>query len=281
MEVSHVCRSFIEQASARRWPDAVVTFNGLDMYEMLRAAKALDAADIADFRTAFAPLWNSVNGPRIEYALETVQSRRLQTPPPDLPADQVQVATRFVALPTSILVEQIPLGRIHGFNSGIRAADNALMQRLFGLPRSSFSNHCQDPDNASFVRRLTAGPVAVGPLRVRGLTAAVDSLRSILATVQTSQRLVYRALGTQGMLCARFVRGSTTLISNHSWGSAIDLTIDGVTDTRGDKKVLFGAHLLAPIFNAQGWFWGAGFTTEDAMHFEGGSDLVTRWASVR
>jgi D-alanyl-D-alanine dipeptidase len=102
-----------------------------------------------------------------------------------------------------------------------------------------------------------------------------------MMNIQTNQRLVYRVLGTEGMLCARFVRGSTTHISNHSWGSAIDLTIDGVLDARGDKKVLFGCHLLAPIFNAQGWFWGAGFPKEDAMHFEGGSDLVTRWAAAR
>ena len=79
------------------------------------------------------------------------------------------------------------------------------------------------------------------------------------------------------MLCARYVRGSQTNISNHSWGTAIDLTIEGQLDPRGNNQVQFGLQLIAPIFNAQGWFWGAGFTTEDGMHFEAGQALAGGW----
>jgi hypothetical protein len=53
--------------------------------------------------------------------------------------------------------------------------------------------------------------------------------------------------------------------------TAIDLTIDGMLDPRG------ALHLIANNFNAAGWFWGAGFTTEDAQHFEAGSALVQTW----
>lgn len=59
---------------------------------------------------------------------------------------------------------------------------------------------------------------------------------------------------------------SATAISNHSWGTAIDLTLDGVLDTYGDDKVHYGL-TLASIFNRHGWFCGAAFRTEDAMHF--------------
>jgi D-alanyl-D-alanine dipeptidase len=52
------------------------------------------------------------------------------------------------------------------------------------------------------------------------------------------------------MLCARFVRGSTTTISNHSWGTAIDLTLDGVLDRRGDGRVQVGLTRIAPIFKS-------------------------------
>jgi murein L,D-transpeptidase YcbB/YkuD len=38
--------------------------------------------------------------------------------------------------------------------------------------------------------------------------------------------------------------------------------------------------LIAPIFNKHGWFWGAGFRTEDAMHFECGLDLVHKFVGV-
>jgi hypothetical protein len=78
------------------------------------------------------------------------------------------------------------------------------------------------------------------------------------------------------MLCARFVRGSTTAISNHAWGTAIDLTLDGVLDRRGDGRVQVGLTRIAPIFNRHSWFWGAGFRTEDAMHFEGSDELIRR-----
>jgi hypothetical protein len=117
----------------------------------------------------------------------------------------------------------------------------------------------------------------VGPFRVTGLDSAVTSLSTIMGSIASDQRLVYRVLGTAGMHCARYVRGSTTNISNHSWGTAIDLTIDGILDPRGDNQVQFGLHLISGIFNANGWFWGAGFTTEDAQHFEAGSALVQTW----
>ena len=81
-------------------------------------------------------------------------------------------------------------------------------------------------------------------------------------------------LGTAGMLCCRLVRGSATAISNHSWGTAIDLTLDGVLDVYGDDKVQYGLTLIAPIFNRHGWYWGAAFRTEDGMHFEGSKALV-------
>jgi D-alanyl-D-alanine dipeptidase len=68
---------------------------------------------------------------------------------------------------------------------------------------------------------------SVGPFQVIGLDSAITSLTTIMTTISFDQRLVYRVLRTAGMHCARYVRGSTTNISNHSWGTAIDLTIDG------------------------------------------------------
>jgi Putative peptidoglycan binding domain/D-alanyl-D-alanine carboxypeptidase len=79
------------------------------------------------------------------------------------------------------------------------------------------------------------------------------------------------------MLCARFVRGSTSALSNHSWGTAIDLTLDGHLDQRGDARVQVGLARIAPIFNRHGWFWGAGFRIEDAMHFEASDELIRKW----
>lgn len=78
------------------------------------------------------------------------------------------------------------------------------------------------------------------------------------------------------MLCCRKQRGSNK-ISSHSWGTAIDLKLDGKLDVRGNRKVHYGLSLIAPIFNRHGWFWGAAFRTEDAMHFEVGKAKLDQW----
>ncbi|HVZ37470.1 MAG TPA: M15 family metallopeptidase, partial [Polyangiaceae bacterium] len=277
VEVSVVCRSFIDCANRRDWRNAVFNLNGLDMYEMLRALKALDAADITNLRTALTGLGGAVNGPRIEYALSVVVNRAVPaSAPSDVAATgQVTDARTFVARPRSILVEPIPKARISGYNVGLSSASNATMQAQFGAPRTSYSQRCQPVTNSALASRIVTQ--SVGPFRVTGLDSAVSSLATIMTAIAFAQRLVYRVLGTAGMHCARYVRGSTSNISNHSWGTAIDLTIDGSLDPRGDGQVQFGLHLIAGIFNANGWFWGAGFTTEDGQHFEAGSALVQTW----
>jgi hypothetical protein len=103
------------------------------------------------------------------------------------------------------------------------------------------------------------------------------SLREVMAEISQREPEGFEALGTAGMLCARRVRGSTSSISNHSWGTAIDLELNGRLDRRGDGRVMIGLARIAPIFNRHGWFWGAGFRTEDAMHFEVSDQKIRQW----
>jgi hypothetical protein len=153
-------------------------------------------------------------------------------------------------------------------NNGLNAARQLTMKSLLGSPRGSFSRDCQPVTNAT-LKRLTV-TADVGPFRVTGLSPAVESLKQVLMQIHEEQREVFGGLGTAGMLCARLVRGSASSISNHSWGTAIDLTLNGILDARGDRArtTQRGLALIAPIFNRNGWYWGAGFPVEDAMHFE-------------
>ena len=64
----------------------------------------------------------------------------------------------------------------------------------------------------------------VGPFRARGLAPAVEALTTIFAEIEQPQSEVSAGLGTAGYACARLVRGSTTAISNHSSGTAIEVT---------------------------------------------------------
>jgi hypothetical protein len=277
MEVSTVCRNFIDGANRQDWRAAVLNLNGLNMYEMLRSLKALDATDIASLRTALTALGGAVFGARIDYALAVVGTNTLPaTAPGDLESTgQVAEARTFISKPTSILVEKISKTLLTGHNTTATSTSNATMQARFGAPRTTYSQNCQPVTNTTLARRMVTRNV--GPFAVTGLDSAVTSLASIMTTISTDQRLVYRVLGSAGMQCARYVRGSTTNISNHSWGTAIDLTIDGILDTRGDNQLQFGLHLISTIFNQNGWYWGVGFPTEDAMHFEAGTALVQSW----
>jgi hypothetical protein len=172
------------------------------------------------------------------------------------------VLTRLIGVPTNI-------------NVGINAARQATMLALLGNPRSTYDDVCREVTNPKLKALMVLA--SVGPFRVQGLKPAVESLKTIFEEIRVLQPDVHEALGTQGMLCARLVRGSSQSISNHSWGSAIDLTLNGVLDPRGDDLVQEGLSRIFPIFNKHGWFWGAGFRTEDAMHFEVGDDLIRRW----
>lgn len=161
-------------------------------------------------------------------------------------------------------------------NGDLRGARNITMQTLIGLPRSTFSKDCQDPTSADFISLLTFEDV--GPFRVRGLRPAVESLRQIFADIRSEDSILYDRLGNAGMLCCRWVRGSTSVMSNHCWGTAIDLTIDGQLDPLGDNKVQRGLLQLYKHFNRHGWFWGVAFGREDGMHFEVSDQLIRRWA---
>ncbi|MFN6128114.1 MAG: M15 family metallopeptidase [Planctomycetota bacterium] len=187
------------------------------------------------------------------------------TAPPSPPSDSTQNLTMRVPRPAR-----------ESINSGLVAVSPAFMVQQLGQPRESYSTNCQPMTNAILQRHIVTA--SVGPFRVTGLAPAVASLRAALAQVQREQPAVYAALGTAGMLCCRYVRGSTTAISNHSWGTAVDFTLNGVLDRRGDNQVQVGLTLIASIMNQHGWYWGVAFRTEDAMHFEASRSLISQWA---
>jgi hypothetical protein len=162
-------------------------------------------------------------------------------------------------------------------NGTLQGARNRTMLELLGNPRGSYTQDCQSPTNPRLSALIASRNV--GPFVVRGLKPAVDTLEQILAAVKDNEPDVHSRLSHVGMLCCRLVRGSTSAISNHSWGTAIDLTIDGVLDQRGNKRAQKGLLQIYKHFNACGFFWGVAFPTEDAMHFEASDQLMRKWAA--
>jgi hypothetical protein len=124
----------------------------------------------------------------------------------------------------------------------------------------------------------------VGPFAVTGIKPAVEALTRIFTKVQAQEPALLAQLGTAGMLCCRRIRTlpgkpPSKQFSNHSWGTAVDLKVKGALDPRGDGKTQLGLLLLHPFFNAERFFWGAGFSgsSEDSMHFEASDELVKHW----
>lgn len=160
-------------------------------------------------------------------------------------------------------------------NSGLNGTSNSMMLSLLGNPRNAYGSDCRPVTNPKLAKRIVTD--SVGPFRVSGFDLAVADLKVIFAEVKAKHPDIYAALGTAGMLCARLVRGSARSISNHSWGTAIDLTLAGVLDRRGDGMTQSGLIPIARVFNAHGWYWGARFGTEDAMHFEVSAQRLAEW----
>lgn len=159
-------------------------------------------------------------------------------------------------------------------NRGLTGPTSGYMRQMLGIPSTKLRPDCGPLTNKKLMARMLTA--SVGPFRVTGFDLAVRSLKEVMAEI--GKKYPDMKLTTAGMLCCRLVRGTKVgSISNHSWGTAVDLKIDGILDERGDDKVQSGLALIAPIFNKHGWFWGAHFNTEDGMHFEISVEKLNHW----
>lgn len=175
---------------------------------------------------------------------------------------------------TEALTETMKLAKTR-FNKGIAQPRNRTMMEILGPPRDSYSTDCQPVSSPGLKALLETRQI--GPIKITMLKPALDSLERILNRLKESDPDIYAKVGTAGALCARFIRGSTTSVSNHSWGSAIDVTLQGELDRFADGGTQFGLLILAEYFNDEGWYWGAVYNREDSMHFEVGEETLRAW----
>ena len=177
---------------------------------------------------------------------------------------------------TEDLTEEMLLAKAR-FNTGISQPRNRTMLDILGQPRSSYGTNCQPVTNAALKALMETRQV--GPIRVTMIRPALESLERIMARLLATDPDIHAAVGTAGSLCVRLIRGSSSSVSNHSWGTAIDLKLEGKLDGFGDGGTQFGLLILAELFNEEGWFWGATYNREDSMHFEVGEETLRKWAA--
>ena len=160
-------------------------------------------------------------------------------------------------------------------NPGISVGNPTFLEGFLGRPRAVLSDNCEPMTNPKLKSMLVLE--SVGPIRVRMLRPAVDSLKRVFAKVQAIDPDLFARINTVGSLCVRQIRGTRGRTSTHSFGLAVDLNIDGRLDTFGDGKTQLGLTILADFFREEGWVWGAGFSREDSMHFEVSRQMLEQW----
>lgn len=160
-------------------------------------------------------------------------------------------------------------------NKGITVASPSYLEKTLGRPRANLGNNCQAMTNEKLRAKLVTEQV--GPIRVRMMRPAIESLKRVFARIEATDPDLYARINTAGALCVRQIRGTVGRLSTHSFGLSLDLNIDGKLDTLGDGKTQLGLTILADFFREEGWFWGAGFSREDSMHFEVSREMVEQW----
>ena len=160
-------------------------------------------------------------------------------------------------------------------NKGLTVARPSYLAEKLGRPRENLGDTCQSMTNPKLAEMLVLEEV--GPIRVRMLQPAVDSLKRIFENIRATDQDLYDRINTAGALCVRRIRGSQSSVSTHAFGLALDINIDGHLDTLGDGRTQLGLTIIADFFNNEGWVWGAAFGREDSMHFEVSRQKLDEW----
>ena len=232
------------------------------------------------------------SGARIDIEMLRGQIEALQSKVVELEAELARVSARASGpvLPPGALEEAVPDGPNtiidsyaqvvlvadrRNLNQGLTVASPSFLVEKLGMPHDNLTDTCQSMRHPRLSEKLVLDEV--GPIRVRMLQPAVDSLRRVFDKIYDTDPDLFARIDTAGSLCVRRIRGTTNRVSSHAFGLSVDLNIDGFLDTLGDGRTQLGLTILADFFNEEGWIWGAAFGREDSMHFEVSREKIEQW----
>lgn len=162
-------------------------------------------------------------------------------------------------------------------NGGMTAVTSGAMLAKFGVPGRSDPG-CGEVTNTRLERRMVTK--WVGPFRVEGLDVAVEKLHQAFLNLRDrdGNGELFEQLKTAGMLCVRLRRGSNSLWSNHSWGTAVDLYCGDEVVAQGSHECHAGILAFYGCLHEQGFYWGAEFSGKsiDGMHFELSAEEIAK-----
>lgn len=172
----------------------------------------------------------------------------------------------------------VAVGERRQLNQGLTVAGPNFLEQLLGRPRDVLSDNCESMTNPTLKDMLVLENV--GPIKVRMLRPAADSLARVFDNVRRIDPDLYAGIKSSGSLCVRRIRGTVDRLSSHAFGLSVDLNIDGFLDTLGDGQTQVGLTILADFFREEGWIWGAAFGREDSMHFEVSREKLLEWRAA-
>lgn len=212
--------------------------------------------------------------------IAALEARPIASAAPAAPAtttETTQTAAAIADNPNADIdyAQVVLIGERRQLNDGLQIASPTYLESVFGRPRAVLSDTCEGLENARLRDKLVLENV--GPIRVRMLKPAADSMRAVFDRIKEIDPDLYERIDTAGSLCVRQIRGTNQRASTHSFGLSVDLNIDGQLDRFADGKTQLGLIIMADFFREAGWYWGAGFSREDSMHFEASRTLVEKW----
>ncbi len=167
--------------------------------------------------------------------------------------------------------ELVPLPAPQDINTGLSPARPYTMLSLLGKP-GALTRECSRITNP----RLHAQMVThhFNNFSVTGWRPAIDALVRAMTHMYERDRALHAVVRTAGMLCCRRVRQGINF-SNHSWGTAVDFTIEGHLDQMRAVRIHRGLLEMYKYMHEEGFYWGAEFSGRpDAMHYELADETV-------
>jgi Ca2+-binding RTX toxin-like protein len=127
----------------------------------------------------------------------------------------------------------------------------------------------------------------VAGMKLTGIKPAIDDLKDIFQKVSDnvdnikSEKLpaLLDNISSEGMFVPRLQENSKSP-SNHSWGTGIDLKVDGILDHAKDGYTHLALVKMMPYFHDAKWISGSAFknsllkSNEDSMHFEMSAERI-------
>jgi len=149
-----------------------------------------------------------------------------------------------------------------------RYITNAERDRIFGPLTYVAAPRTGDPEAIRITNDFPRKVIR----RVMPIIGAVDIHEKVAEPLYRALKAIERdghaskVESFEGSYVPRFVRGSTTNLSSHSYATSVD--INARTNPRGGSATA-NQRIIAPYFEREGFFWGNNFTSiPDPHHFE-------------